>query len=161
MGGKVGFFLVFLLLLQSCAEVITSSRLELSQEETYAVLPFENYTETPLAGYRVASIAEGILRSKGLKVVRVWKYADREPTGEEMERLKREALKKARYLIYGTVNEFRYKAGIDGEPAVSISLFLYDAKEGRVVKGSSASATGWSYESVGTVAHELLKKLLK
>jgi len=159
MGGKVGLVLAVLLFLQSCAEVVTSSKLELSEKETYAVLPFENYTETPLAGYRVASIAEGILRSKGLKVVRVWRYADREPTGEEMEKLRKEALKKARYLIYG--NEFRYKAGIDGEPAVSISLFLYDAKEGKVVKGSSASATGWSYESVGTVAHELLKKLLK
>ncbi|NPB06976.1 MAG: hypothetical protein GXO03_05155 [Aquificae bacterium] len=152
---------LFLTFLEGCAEVVTAQKARLPKDGVYAVLPFENYTETPLAGYRVASIAEGVLRARGYEVVRVWSYDVKEPTKEELEKLKREAQKKARYLVYGTVNEFRYKAGIDGEPAVSVSLFVYDAKEKKVVKGASASATGWSYESVGTVVHELLKKLLR
>jgi len=149
------------LLISSCASVINKSSFEAKKDAVYAVIPFENYTETPLAGYRVASITEGVLKSKGFKVIRVWKYMDKEPSEEELRSLFEKARESADFVVYGTVNEFRYKTGIDGEPAVSITLYVYDAKTGNRIYTGSASASGWAHESLGTVAQKLLNKLIR
>ncbi len=126
----------------------------------YAVLPFENYTETPYAGYRVASIVEGVLASKGyILIPRVWSIKEREPTEEEIEKLKESAVRNgARYIVHGSVNEFRYKTGLDGEPAISITIFIYDAIENRVVRNVTVSGSGWVRESLGTLAQKLLNR---
>ena len=146
----------------SCAKVVDTSGLPLTKGKTYAVIPFENYTDTPLAGYRVASMLEGILRAKGYKVAdRVWEYTDREPSKEDIRNFLHKSLKKAEYVFFGSVNEFRYKTGIDGEPAVSISIFLIESSTGRIIGGSSLSASGWAHESLGTVAQELLRKAIE
>ncbi|MFZ8784368.1 hypothetical protein [Thermocrinis sp.] len=126
----------------------------------YAVLPFENYTETPYAGYRVASILEGVLASKGYSLIpRVWSIKEKEPTEEEIKKLKESAIKNgARYIVYGSVNEFRYKTGLDGEPAVSITVLIYDARENKVVRNVTVSGSGWVHESLGTLAQKLLNR---
>jgi len=151
--------LLFLLL--SCAKVVNKSRFKGDKRGLYAVIPFENYTETPLAGYRVAAITEGVLRFKGFNVVRIWNYSYKEPTQEELERYFEKAKRKADYIVYGSVNEFRYKTGIDGEPAVSITLYIYDVRKGSRIFTGSASACGWAHESLGTVAQKLINNLIK
>ncbi|NPB08174.1 MAG: hypothetical protein GXN96_04505 [Aquificae bacterium] len=157
---KVFSFLLLLIVVLSCTKVVNRDKLVLTKGKVYSVVPFENYTDTPLAGFRVASILEGVLRSEGYRVIRVWDYTYTEPDRKELERWRREAMKKADFVIFGTVNEFRYKAGVEGEPAVSLSVFLYDAKKGEVVGGASGSASGWSYESLGTLTQKLIRKLL-
>ncbi|WP_457600442.1 hypothetical protein [Hydrogenivirga sp.] len=151
-----------LLVLSSCAKVVDKERLSLNKERSYAVVPFENYTDTPLAGYRVASALEGILRSKGFRVAdRTWNYRDQDPDGRELKKILKEARKTADYVIMGSVNEFRYKVGIDGEPAVSVSVYILDSKSGKIVSGSALSATGLSYESLGTLTQKLLRTLME
>lgn len=153
------FYLVFLLfLLLSCANVINKGIFKPNKEGTYAVLPFENYTETPLAGYRVAAITEGVLKSKGFKVIRIWEYSYNDPSKEDLKQLFEKAKKISDYIVSGTVNEFRYKTGIDGEPAVSITVYIY-SKNGQRIFTGTASASGWSHESLGTVAQKLINKL--
>jgi hypothetical protein len=44
--------------------------------------------------------------------------------------------------VYGSVNDFRYKTGLDGEPAVSITISVYDPKENKVVKNVAVSGSG-------------------
>jgi len=158
----LSIFLILLFFLTSCSRVVDVQRIELSKKFTYAVIPFENYTDTPLAGYRIASILEGVMRAKGFRVInRVWEYRETEPTRQELKKYFEEALKRADFVVFGTVNEFRYKTGIDGEPAVSISVYVYDKASGKVIKGASASASGWAHESLGTVAQKLLRKVIK
>ncbi len=154
-------FLVIIALLSSCARVINQTPIEKDKEGLYAVLPLENYTETPYAGYRVSSIIEGVLASKRYKLIdRVWGYSEKEYSKEDIERLKEEAVKRgARYLIHGSVNEFRYKTGIDGEPAVSITLFVHDVREGKIIRSVSVSGSGWVHESLGTLAQKLIDKI--
>jgi hypothetical protein len=48
---------------------------------------------------------------------------------------------------------------LDGEPAVSITIFVYDAKENRVVKNVAVSGSGWVNESLGTLAQKLLNRV--
>ncbi len=152
------FVVVFML---SCAKVIDLSSHKLDRNKTYAVIPFENYTDTPLAGYRVASIVEGVLMSKGYVVNRVWEYRDTEPTQKELSELLQKARASADYVIYGTVNEFRYKTGIDGEPAVSISLYVLESSTGKVVAGSTLSGSGWAHQSLGTLTQKLIRESIK
>ncbi len=157
---RVYFAVLVLFLIVGCARVVNQTPTRPVKGEPYAVLPFENYTETPYAGYRVASILEGVLASKGYNLIpRVWSIKEMEPLEEEIEKLKESAVKNgARYIVYGSVNEFRYKTGLDGEPAVSITVFVYDAKENRVVKNVAVSGSGWVHESLGTLAQKLLNR---
>ena len=37
-------------------------------KKSVSVIPFVNFTQTPLAGYRVAGIFEGVLKSKGCHI---------------------------------------------------------------------------------------------
>lgn len=157
---RVYFAVLVLFLIVGCARVVNQTSTRPMKGEPYAVLPFENYTETPYAGYRVASILEGVLASKGYNLIpRVWSIKEMEPLEEEIEKLRESAVKNgARYIVYGSVNEFRYKTGLDGEPAVSITIFVYDAKENRVVKNVAVSGSGWVNESLGTLTQKLLNR---
>jgi len=157
---KFSLLAMVILFLSSCASVVNQTVTEKNEEGPYLVLPLENYTETPYAGYRVSSIVEGVLASKGYRLIeRVWGYSEKEYSKEDIERLKEQAINKgARYLVYGSVNEFRYKTGIDGEPAVSITLFVYDVKENKMIKVVSVSGSGWVHESLGTLTQKLINK---
>ncbi|NPA32231.1 MAG: hypothetical protein GXO04_01245 [Aquificae bacterium] len=154
--------LVFFFLISGCARVVDKKSFKLPKDKVYAVVPFENYTDTPLAGFRVASILEGVMRARGYKLApRVWEYTEDEPTKEELKRWVEEAKKRSDYVITGSVSEFRYKTGIDGEPAVSITLLLINSKTGEAEGGSALSASGWAHESVGTLTQKLLRGLIK
>jgi TolB-like protein len=102
------FALVFLV---SCSTVTNLDHAELNiKDKKITVLPFENYTETPLAGLRVKSITEGIVSSKGYKLSITNVNQDKDCSPEEIKKLLQE-LKESNidYAITGSVNEFRYK----------------------------------------------------
>lgn len=161
---KILLFLITIVLLNySCSTVVNQSSQKIEKKgKLYTVIPFENNTETPLAGLRVASIVEGVATSKGynlksniyLKEQKEYTYEDINKIIEEMKSLDVD------YVITGSVNEFRYKTGIDGEPAVSITLKVYDLKNSNMVLVNVGSKTGWSHESITTVAQKLINKLL-
>ena len=64
-----------------------------------------------------------------------------------------------RYGLTGSVDEWRYKVGVDGEPAVGVSLQLLDITTGAVVWTATGSKSGWSREALSAVAHKLLDEL--
>jgi hypothetical protein len=55
------------------------------------------------------------------------------------------------------VNEFRYKTGIDAEPAVSFTINIYDTRKDKVIYSFSESSSSWSFDSVTTVTQSLLE----
>ncbi|WP_448583965.1 hypothetical protein [Thermocrinis sp.] len=55
--------------------------------------------------------------------------------------------------------KFRYKTGIDGELAVSITLFVHDVREGKIIRSVSVSGSGWVHESLGTLAQKLIDRI--
>lgn len=63
------------------------------------------------------------------------------------------------YAISGSVEEWRYKSGLDGEPAVGASLQVIEVSSGIVLWSASGSRAGWSRESLSGTAHKVLKKL--
>lgn len=133
----------------------------------WAVLPIANHTETVNAGQRAASIATSFLSSQGFKNVRQYP----ESSGEDalFEPAEAEVLDKAKqwaqrnklhYALTGAVNEWRYKVGVDGEPAIGIMLQVIDVDTDTVIWSGLASKTGWSREAAAAVAQELVKELL-
>jgi TolB-like protein len=153
------FFVV--LFVASCATVYNVKRFPLDSKEVIAVLPFENYTETPMAGLRASSIVDGVLRAKGYSVYeKFWTEEERDLTPQEIKKLFEEVKKAGvRYAIVGSVNEWRYKTGIDGEPAVSLTVRLYDLQNNEIVWGATGAKTGWSHESLGTIAQKLINRM--
>ncbi len=140
------FVSVFILCI-SCSTVINKNFKQLDKGKIYAVLPFKNYTETPMAGHRVASVIEAVLASKGYFIAK-----SKEEDGIHPE---------ADYVIRGTVNEYGYKAGLEGKPVVSISFYIYDAKTEKPVYSGSISATGWSHESVSTLLQRVIDEVIR
>lgn len=154
-------------LLSGCVTLHQGGAAPVSLDESWALLPFINNTETPYAGERAEAVTAALLYARG---VRPLERSTVETKAEEMgidrgERRQREALesarqKKMRYAMSGTVNEWRYKVGLDGEPVVSIALQVIELPEGKVVWSGTAGKSGWSRDAVGAVAQQVLDRLI-
>ncbi|WP_457623122.1 hypothetical protein [Persephonella sp.] len=156
-------FILISMVIVSCSSVYNFPKKEISREAPVAVAPFENFTEIPLTGWRASGIVEGVLVSKGFNVVgKVYPKVQNDISESDLTELINEANKKgAKYLITGYVNEWRYKTGIDGEPAVSLTLKIIDIQTGKTVWTGVGSKTGWGHESVGTVAQKVINELVE
>jgi hypothetical protein len=134
----------------------------------WVLLPIANHTETPQAGLRAEAIAETVLRSIGIKDLERYPASlNPESLLDPAERkLAEQAMgwakgKDASYALTGAVEEWRYKVGVDGEPAVGLSLQVIDVKSGAVVYSASGGKSGWSREALSAVAQKLLRDLLQ
>jgi hypothetical protein len=67
-----------------------------------------------------------------------------------------------RFAMIGGVSEWRYKTGIDGEPAVSLQVSLVDCRQGgRVVWSATASSNDTWRASVGTTAQAIIERMFE
>lgn len=152
--------LVIVFLMVSCSTATQGQYKPLSASAKMVVLPFENNTETPYAGLRASSIARGVLASQGFNVDRLT-YKQKEYTAEEIKNLMEISKSKGyKYAVVGTVNEWRYKTGIDGEPAVSLTMRIVDLDTGETVWNGVSSKSGWGYKSIGVLAQEIIEDLV-
>jgi len=140
---------------------------EVSFQENWALLPFVNNTETPYAAERCESIVAALLYARGVQhLERIAVETKQEELGMDRGvKRQREALelakqKKVRYVLTGTVNEWRYKVGLDGEPVAGFTLQLIALPEGTVVWSGAAGKSGWSRDAVSSVAQQVLDRLL-
>jgi hypothetical protein len=123
---------------------------------TVSLFRLNNYTDTPRAGMRAASILEGMLLKKGYKVTN-------HITSKAVSLKKAKKIAKAdgsEYFMYGGVSEWRYKTGIDGEPAVSLKCSLYKTKGTKLVWSATGSDSDWGNASIGTTAQDLLSEMI-
>jgi TolB-like protein len=153
--------------LSACAtDVLHASRPPaITDTAALAVLPFANYTTTPGAGERASSITASLLiahHMTDVMTVRPLK-GDGLPLGQlphNRTNLKQAARKGAHYALDGSVEEWRYTIGLDGEPAVAVTLNLVDVQTGKTVWSATASRSGNPRESVGVLAEETINAML-
>ena len=133
----------------------------------WVMLPVLNHTDVPQAGLRAEAITEGLLRAYGVNdLVRYPAALNADTLFEPAERkVYVEAEKwardqRARYAVYGAVDEWRYKVGIDGEPAVGVALHIIDLQTNAVVWTGVGGKSGWSREALAAVAQKLIRQLL-
>ena len=153
-------------LLGGCAVTDQVSDAHADAQARWAVLPLENTTTTPMAGVRAQAVSRALLHTLGVADV-LRPPAPGEETlfdpapGADMDAMlawAREA--QVRYLLTGTVDEWRYKVGIDGEPVVGLALHIIDVEDGTTVWSGVGARTGWGRESLAGTAQKLLKSLL-
>lgn len=154
-------------LLSACSTIDPGKAPALDRKSSWVVFPFANYTETPLAGQRAQAIAQALLLSSGVgKVQRAPEGAHQEAlfdAGDEArvnDALAWARKQNARYALSGSVQEWRYKVGVDGEPAVGVTLQFIDVASGDILWSGSGGKSGWSREALSAVANELMRELL-
>lgn len=157
---------MLLAVLAGCSTINTGNSPDLTKADGLAVLPISNYTETPDAGQRAQSIAQSILHQKGFTGMQAYPNSDGGSLiGGNNEQARTQALEWARntgahYALSGSVQEWRYKVGVDGEPVVGLTFNLIDLKNGAIVWSATGSRSGWSRSSVAGVGQALIGQLL-
>lgn len=133
----------------------------------WALLPITNHTDVPQAGLRAEAITEALLRSRGIaSLLRYPPALNPEALFEPAERKVQQEAQKwakdqgARYGVTGAVDEWRYKVGVDGEPAVGMALQVVDLQSGEVLWSAVGARTGWSREALTAIAQKLIRELL-
>jgi hypothetical protein len=163
----IGFILLFSVGC-STASIVTTEKLlpavyedvngtyEKKNDITISLFRLNNYTDTPRAGMRASNLIEGILLTKGYNIKSHLK--DKIPSMKKARKIAKEDGSK--YFMYGGVSEWRYKTGIDGEPAVSFQVSLYKTKKSKLVWSATASDSDWGNASIGTTAQDLLAEMM-
>ena len=153
------------LLIAGCSSFTGKSSPTLSRSAQWGVVPLVNYSQTPQAGERSEQILLSVLSNKGLQpqmypVAEQGEQAlldDNERLNGAMEWARQQKLD---YVVAGSVEEWQYKNGLDGEPAVGISLRVIEPATGRVLWSESGARAGWSRESLAGSAQKVLNKLV-
>ena len=175
--GSFAFFAIYqrllclavLILLSSCSvyEIQKSAPFEKSAQ--WVILPLINHSDTPEAGARAVDIATTLLLAKkGIKELSTYipeslddqslPELDQQKTLVQAKKWAVE--KKYKFAVGGSIQEWRYKSGLDAEPAVGITLNVTNLATGKVIWSASGSKTGWGRESVSGVAHKLMSHLI-
>lgn len=159
--------LTCLLAFAGCAGIQHGPSPSLSCADKWIVLPFQNYSETPQAGQASARLVENALRSKGLKEVFFYPSSLEDSLiefsmshGQYERTLEWARWQNAVYGVTGSVTEWRYKGGSDGEPAVGLTLSVVDIKTGKTIWSASGARTGWSSDALSGTGLKLVKKLV-
>ena len=165
---RAGIIVAFAVLASACTTLDVAAPPKLDAGARWALLPFVNYTETPQAGLRAEAIAEALLRANGARSLKRYPSSlNTETLFEPMDRKEAQAARDwarsegLRYALTGSVDEWRYKVGVDGEPAAGMTLQLIDLQRDEVVWSATGGRTGWSRESLSGVAQQLMRRLLQ
>ena len=137
------------------------------REAVWCVVAPMNNTSTPYAGGRVQQQLAALLAARGLPHVLLAPSRDGSgplPIGEDAKG-QAQALAwahrhDARYALLGSVDEWHYKIGLDGQPAVGFTLRLIDLQSGKSLWSGAVSASGGSREGLAVLSERTLSRLL-
>lgn len=155
-------------LLPACSTIDVAPAPRLDKNAKWVVLPLANHTETPGAGQRAAALLDGVLRAHGFaELSRAPATLATESlfeTGDTNAAAQEKAMAWARgagvrYALAGSVTEWRYKVGVDGEPAVGLTLHVIDMTSGATLWSATGARSGWSREALAAVAQKLARDL--
>lgn len=139
----------------------------LGPADKVALLPVANFTDVPQAGLRVEALLEPALRQLGLRQLVLYPSTLNPETlfepGERKAQAEAEKWARAqgmRYVVTAAVNEWRYKVGVDGEPAVGLMVQVKDLGNDQVVYSIAGGRTGGSREALAAVGQQLAAELV-
>jgi polysaccharide biosynthesis protein PelC len=139
----------------------------IAKTDSVAMMPVANFTEVPQAGLRVEALLESALRQIGLRQLKLYPSSlNPESLFEPGERKAQADAEKwarsqnIRYAVSAVVNEWRYKVGVDGEPAVGIVVQVKDLSTDQIVYSAAGGRTGGSREALAAVGLQLTSELV-
>ncbi len=169
-GGILGGYLALvpLVLLSACTSVLdVKADTPLSAKSRWALLPFGDFGETPQAGERAEEIASSLMHVKWN--VELERYPSSKETADLVDLDERQRYEKALawarsegmlYGLTGSVQEWRYRAGSEGEAAVGLTLRVVNIKTGRSEWLASGARSGFGAQTVSGLAERLIGQML-
>ncbi len=150
-----------------CSVQHTQEGATLDPSKRWVLLPVVNDSQTPRAGQRVEAMVATLLRRRGVDLAVYPPRPQRSglPDFDDAGRYQR-ALEWARgqdfdYAVTGSVAEWRYKSGLDGEPAVGLTLRVVALPDERPVWQSSGARSGWGRSSLAGTGQRVAAQLLE
>lgn len=154
-----------LAVLSGCSTYRGTESVNLSRNATFALIPFVNHSNTPMAGENVKTIVSSELKARGLRAVVFENTAEPQDLKSLLDenfesRQAEEWLKNVscNYVVTGSVDEWNYKAGLDGEPAVSVTVEIRD-ENGAVLFQKTGSRSGFGRESLNLAGQKVVEEL--
>lgn len=157
---------VGVILLSGCAVTDVHRTEPLSRQAQWALLPIANHSETPLAGHKAEASLMTLLHQQGIRSLSQAPRPPRQnflalPSEQDYQAALDWAQQQGvRYGVTGSVDEWQYKTGLDGEPAIGISLRVVDVNTGAVLWSASGARTGWGFSTTSGVAQKLMADLV-
>jgi polysaccharide biosynthesis protein PelC len=160
--------IILLFVVSACTVIDEHGLNSFEANKTWILLPFQNHSGTPRAGDKAEEILATLLRSKGIDNLQVYqKKIDKEDVWPILDDQRRQddalnSAKKANfyYGITGSIEEWNYKTGVGGEPAVGLSIRIIEIQTGRVVWSATGAKSGWGADTVSGTAQNLFNDLL-
>lgn len=155
------------LLLSACSATDAPKNMSFDAGQRWVLLPIQNHTGNARAGEQVEAILGAVLRTRGLTRFDVSPELDASDALPELDEQRRYAqslewAKKNGFAlgITGSVEEWHYKSGVEGEPAVALVVQVVDVASGRVIWNAVGGRSGWGRETLSGTGQKLLLQLL-
>ncbi|ATG78340.1 protein PelC [Pseudoalteromonas sp. B131b] len=154
------------LLLSACTTSRVTDDVEINPSTTVALLPLVNHAQTPLAGERAEDILTSIWQQNKLPtLLRAPRNSNKElPPLDDQYRLDNAmqwlSTQQADYLLTGSIEEWRYKAGLDGEPVVALTLSLTANGQTTPIWTGTIAKSGWGRDSIAATAQDVIADLI-
>ncbi|MGN1281352.1 MAG: hypothetical protein ACI4UM_05555 [Succinivibrio sp.] len=166
MNRKIVISALALSLLCSCSSYRGNDSMIASKSAVFALIPFANHSNTPMASENVQAIVSSELKAKDINTLCYSAQTEAEDLksllDDEFDR--KQAVKwldgvEYSYVITGSVDEWNYKAGLDGEPVVGITIEIRD-KAGRTVYQKTGTRSGFGRESLNYAGQKVVSNIL-
>jgi hypothetical protein len=163
---KIIMIPLLLAALSSCASYHVSQSPAVNKTARWIIMPISNQSTTPMAGQQAEQILSSIMFNLGVDTDL---YPENENTDLASILDQSANNKKAYewlasqtydYVLTGTIQEWHYKTGLDGEPAIGVTLELISVSSGKTIWKSSGSRAGWGRESVASAGHTVIENIL-
>ncbi len=163
---KKTVFLASILSLTACSTYNVPNSPPLGVSATWAIMPMENNSNTPLAAEKVEQILSSQLYTRGINAV-MYPKPEQSNLKDILDNSAKDKHAKswlatypADYIITGSIEEWHYKSGLDGEPAVGLTLEIKTADGSTTLWRASGSRGGWGRESVSGTGIIVVEELL-
>ena len=150
---RVAIFGLLAIFVVGCSASFSHNDRELDTEMTIYIMPFSNQSNMPMAQAQVEELVASVLAAEGLNVQLYPKQrvndiqASLDPERRYTAAQSWLAQQPAGYVLNGSVHEWQYKYGLDGEPAVGLTLTISNMSQ-QVLWRNSSSRSGWGRESL-------------
>jgi len=156
------------IMISACATYHVQETPLFDTDKQWALIPLQNFSQTPQASEKVSSVLFSILKTKGFEnlVLAEFNQENHPILGKIPKKSPEESMQWAKdrqvdYMFTGSVEEWRYKSGLNGEPAVSITLQIIDVHSDDVIWTATGARTGWGRESASMTTRRVIDHLLK
>lgn len=133
---------------------------------SWVIMPMINNANAPMAAEKAEQLVATQLYTKGIKAISYPTTNSNDLRSVLDSSVKQQnaeawlAEQPVDYVITGSVEEWHYKSGLDGEPAVGLTLEIKSAKSDEVYWRASGSRVGWGRESITGTGQVVIEKLL-